>query len=429
MIQARPRDPGRGADGAPATGRTDVVLPDPAPARILVVDDNPDNLDLLVAVLEAQAYQVETVTSGEEALALVAAAPPALILLDVVLPDIDGHEIARRLKYDSTLPFIPIILVTAKSELRDKIYGLEQGADDFLSKPVNSAELIARVRALLRLKRAQDDLRQQHEELRHLHNELRDSEATREALVQMITHDLRGPLTGLIGALDLIADGSLGALTPDQAQFLAQGLQNCGILNDMVSDLLDVYRLEAGYSELDRQPVDIHRLADLACVQVRSAAAEKKLGLQNDIPADLPPIWADESKLLRVLANLLNNAFKYTERGGITLRAMLSPDNGYEHAPRGEGQRPLPGRQYMIVQVQDTGVGVPAEARAHLFEKFYRVAHRGPSVAPRGAGLGLYFCKHFVQAHGGNIWAQPAPDSQPGSIFAFSVPLPPAAGH
>src|SRR5690348_14444557 len=143
------------------------------PVRILVVDDNPDSTALLVAVLEAPLYLVEPAPPVQAAPSSVAADPRALMLLDVMLPDLDGHEVARRVKYDANLPFIPVILVTAKSELRDKIYGLEQGADDFLSKPVNNAELIARVRALLRLKEAQDRLRSQNEELRRLHRDLR----------------------------------------------------------------------------------------------------------------------------------------------------------------------------------------------------------------------------------------------------------------
>src|SRR6478609_6250497 len=117
---------------------------EPAPAtRILVVDDNEDNLLLLSGLLEGQGYAVQTAATGQAALADVAADPPACILLDVMLPDLDGHAVARRIKGDPTLPFIPIILVTAQRDLQDKIYGLEQGADDFLSKPVNHAELMA----------------------------------------------------------------------------------------------------------------------------------------------------------------------------------------------------------------------------------------------------------------------------------------------
>jgi two-component system, sensor histidine kinase and response regulator len=397
--------------------------PGPAPAaRILVVDDNEDNLLLLSALLEGQGYAVQTATTGHAALAAVAADPPACILLDVFLPDLDGHAVARRIKGDGALPFIPIILVTAQHDLRDKIYGLEQGADDFLSKPVNHAELMARVRALLRLKQAQDHLRRQRDELSVLHARLRDSEANRENLVQMITHDLRGPLTGLLGALELMEDGSLGPLTRDQDQFVRQSLQNCQTLNDMVADLLDVYRLEAGRADIERAPHDLAALADLACVQAQGAIAGKRLRLSNNIPRDLPPVDGDRALLARVFANLLHNAFKYTERGEITLDAYLSDDNGYARAASAEGRPPEPGRRYLIAQVLDTGVGIPEEARALIFQKFYRLRST-PGARVRGAGLGLHFCKHVAQAHGGNIWVGARPDGAPGSVFAFSLPV------
>lgn len=400
-----------------------VPTPEPAPAtRILVVDDNEDNLLLLSALLEGQGYAVQTAATGQAALAAVAADPPACILLDVMLPDLDGHAVARRIKGDPALPFIPIILVTAQRDLQDKIYGLEQGADDFLSKPVNHAELMARVRALLRLKQAQDHMRRQRDELSVLHARLRDSEANRENLVQMITHDLRGPLTGLLGALELMEDGSLGPLTRDQGQFVRQSLQNCQTLNDMVADLLDVYRLEAGHSEIDRAPQDLATLAGLACVQAQGAIAGKRLRLSNNIAPDLPPVAGDRGLLARVFANLLNNAFKYTERGEITLDAYLSDDNGYERAAAGEGRPPEPGRRYLIAQVLDTGVGIPEDARALIFQKFYRLRSK-PGARVRGAGLGLHFCKHVAQAHGGNIWVAARPDGAPGSVFAFSLPV------
>jgi len=239
----------------------------------------------------------------------------------------------------------------------------------------------------------------------------------------MITHDLRGPLSGLIGALELLDDESLGPLGTDQHLFVRQSLQNSQLLNDMVSDLLDVYRLEASGGELRGEPVDLHALADLADMQVRGAIVEKRLTLDNAIAADLPRIWGDRNKLLRVFANLLHNAVKYTDRGGITLSAEISPDNGFAHAAERGGPESPPGVQYLIVHVRDTGVGIPDDARAYVFEKFYRVSQRTPGRAPRGTGLGLYFCKRVVEAHGGNIWVDPAPNGGRGSVFSFSVPV------
>jgi two-component system phosphate regulon sensor histidine kinase PhoR len=195
-------------------------------------------------------------------------------------------------------------------------------------------------------------------------------------------------------------------------------------MSDMLTDLLDVYRLEAGRLALDVRPVALHPLAEQACVQVAPAVAGKRLTLHNAIAPDLPPVQGDGDKLGRVLANLLMNAFKYTAQGAITLSAEVGDDNGHPYAPPGEGQPPVPGRRYAVVSVQDTGVGIPAAVRARIFSKFDRGADGGGGSAIRGAGLGLYFARQMVEAHGGNIWVEPAPAEGSGSVFRFSVPLP-----
>ena len=137
-------------------------------ARVLVVDDNPDNIEIIAARLSFRGYEIIEARNGEEALAAVASEPPDLILLDVMLPDIDGHEISRRIKGNEELPFIPIILVTAKDLTQDKVAGLEAGADDYVTKPINFPELEARVRSMLRIKRLQDELEEKNRELERI---------------------------------------------------------------------------------------------------------------------------------------------------------------------------------------------------------------------------------------------------------------------
>ena len=138
------------------------------PGRILVVDDNPDNVEIIATRLRFRGYEIFEASTGIQALSLVREAEPDLILLDVMLPDIDGYEISRRIKGDEALPFIPIILVTARDTTQDKVAGLDAGADDYLTKPVNFAELEARVRSMLRIKRLQDELEEKNRELERL---------------------------------------------------------------------------------------------------------------------------------------------------------------------------------------------------------------------------------------------------------------------
>jgi diguanylate cyclase (GGDEF)-like protein len=156
-------------------------------ACILVVDDVPDNVEILEARLSSRGYEVQTATNGEEALQRVKDGPPHLILLDVMMPGMDGHEVARRVKDDNTLPFIPIILVTALSEAEDVVQGLESGADDYISKPYNFRELEARVRAMLRIKRLQDELDQKNRELELVNKRLKKLSIT-DGLTELFNH-------------------------------------------------------------------------------------------------------------------------------------------------------------------------------------------------------------------------------------------------
>jgi two-component system cell cycle response regulator len=161
--------------------------PDGGSTRILVVDDVPDNVDILDARLSSRGYQVATATNGEEALASVHDQPPHLILLDVMMPGMDGREVARRIKEDDALPFIPIILVTALSEADDVVQGLESGADDYISKPYNFRELEARVRAMLRIKTLQDELDQKNRELELANKRLKKLSIT-DGLTELFNH-------------------------------------------------------------------------------------------------------------------------------------------------------------------------------------------------------------------------------------------------
>jgi two-component system, cell cycle response regulator len=161
---------------------------DDAPAqRILVVDDHPDNIEIIEARLTSRGFIVETASNGQEALDRVAENPPHLILLDVMMPLIDGYEVSRRIKSDPALPFIPIILVTARDSTQDKVDGLDAGAEDYLTKPINFPELEARVRSMLRIKRLQDELDQKNRELEHVNRKLKKLSIT-DGLTELYNH-------------------------------------------------------------------------------------------------------------------------------------------------------------------------------------------------------------------------------------------------
>src|SRR5215213_8418446 len=154
------------------SGSSDATMGRDAPARILIVDDHEDNIELLRARLEARGYRIDTATDGEQAIARVEAQPPDLILLDVMMPRIDGFEVVRRLKANTSLPFIPVILQTALDSTEHKVEGLDAGADDYITKPINFAELEARVKSMLRIKALQDALEERERELSEVNSRL-----------------------------------------------------------------------------------------------------------------------------------------------------------------------------------------------------------------------------------------------------------------
>ena len=166
-------------------------------ARILVVDDHPQNVELLEAYLIPEGYDVITAFDGIEALEKVEEGPPDIILLDVMMPRMDGYEVCKKMKEDEATRFIPIVMVTALKELEDKIKSIESGADDFLTKPIVKIELLTRIKSLIRVKRLHDDLEKSYQELK-------DLEKTKENLTQMIIHDLKNPLTGIKANLEIV---------------------------------------------------------------------------------------------------------------------------------------------------------------------------------------------------------------------------------
>jgi len=169
------------------TQGSDTRRDEAAASRILVVDDHPDNVEIIQARLESRGYQVETAANGQQALDRVTENPPHLVLLDVMMPLMDGYEVARRIKSDSSLPFIPIILVTARDSTEDKVEGLDAGAEDYLTKPVNFPELEARVRSMLRIKRLQDELDEKNRELEEANRQLRKLSIT-DGLTGLFNH-------------------------------------------------------------------------------------------------------------------------------------------------------------------------------------------------------------------------------------------------
>jgi signal transduction histidine kinase len=365
--------------------------PSRAGASILVVDDTVENLELLSTMLHDYGYEVRPVTNGRDALLAARSYPPELVLLDVTMPEMDGYEVCARLKESAELRDIPVIFLTALTGTVDKVRAFQAGGADYVTKPFQVDEVLARIAVHVGLRRSRLELLASYERLRVL-------EKLREDLAQMVVHDMRSPLAGLIGLLDIIKTDptcNLGAQAAEDLQFAVQAATS---LNGLANDLLDVSRLEESKLPLDRQPHDLVPIC--RAVLDRLAPLDRTRTLELDVAGSVP-VRCDRSIVQRVLENLVGNAVKHTPGGG---RITVSATSGTE---------------LVRVAVRDEGPGVPAEARSRIFEKFGTLAARRDQQY-HSAGLGLTFCKLAVEAHGGSIGVD---DGTPaGSVFWFELP-------
>ena len=384
-------------------------------SRILVVDDDRLGMQVVRDLLEQEGYVVTAAGTGGEGLRQLRENGADLLLLDIVLPDTDGFQVLREVRDEPRLRQVPVIMCSVRSAVKERVRGLELGADDYIIKPFNAEELLARVRVMLRIRQMAEELRRRNEELSALYLKeqavsarLREADQFKDDLLTIISHELRTPLTSIKGSLSLLLDEQkVQGMT---REFLEIAEQNTERLIALVNDLLDLSRIESGKLEFERERFSIRDAILSATQRIRALADRKGLRLELPVPEGLPPVEADPGKVEQVLVNLLDNAIKFTPEGGqIRLEAEAAEGSG---------------RGTMQVRVSDTGIGIPAEHLEKVFEKFYRVDMSSTRGA-RGTGLGLAICKAIVEGHGGRIWAESVPGQ--GSRFTFSLPLAPRA--
>ena len=385
---------------------TQPVRPD-APL-ILIADDVPANVELLIDQLHTLGYRTVTAQDGPSAVAACFEHRPELAILDVSMPAGDlgvddrstGFEVCRRIKRDARSARIPVIFVTALNDTTDRVKAIEAGGDDFLTKPHNRMVLGARVRSLLKLKAATDALEDSYRKLREL-------EKVRDDLMKMIVHDLKTPLTSIIATLEMLADGDLGAVTGSQQDALRDTENKAQELLHLIEDLLEVARIEETSISLDLEPLDpgslVHEIMNDWTLRLQQERASTTI----EVAPDVPPFPGDRSLLKRVFGNLIQNSLIHSSTA-VELRIFARTD------PRG-----------VLFTVADNGPGIPPQYHEVIFHKFERV--KTPNVPRvRSSGLGLAFCRLVVEAHGGRIWVQSAEGA--GSAFHILFPVRPPAG-
>ena len=363
-------------------------------ANIMIVDDEPENLNVLEALLTQDGYRVAAFPRGELALAAARHDAPDLVLLDVRMPGLDGHEVCRRFKADEGLRDIPILFISALSAAEDIAAGFECGGVDYIAKPFRKPEVLARVRTHVALRGAYLQLAAKHTRLLQL-------ERHRDLLTNMLVHDMRSPLQVIGGHLEILS-GSATAQAPVGQRASLQAA-TCGVrlLSQMVSTVVDLSRIER--TGIPLQPVAV-RVAEIfrgACAQALDPANSHRVA--EHIDAHCPPLLCDVELSVRIVANLLANALKYApDSGPIELGAERVADE-------------------VRLWVRDRGPGIAADDQARIFDKF-EVLHQSSGNRSASTGLGLAFCKLAVEAQGGRIGVA----SEPGTGSTFWCHLPAA---
>ena len=348
--------------------------------KVLIVDDDRLNIRILSGILKSEGYVIAETNSGEGALALYPTFKPNLILLDVMMSGINGYETCREIKRVYGNDSAPIVFITAKNEADDVVEGLAAGGADYLAKPFQRKEVVARIRTHLRSQMLA-------EQQKMLVEQLSKANASKNRFLGMAAHDLRNPLASIRGLAEFLRDGVVGPLAPDQLDLINTIHTASQSMLRMVNELLDVATIESG--ELKVLPAN-HNFCELIekCVYLANIdAAKKNTHIDFVRPPNAPTAWIDAAKMQQVVDNLLNNAVKYSPPG-----SKITAEYRWNTSEFSFG-------------VKDQGPGIPEGERDKLFKDFGRLSVQ-PTGGEKSTGLGLAICRKIVDAHHGTIVAE-----------------------
>lgn len=373
-------------------------------ARVLIVDDSDAHLRLMRYELEKSGYEVSTARSGVEALALAEKERPDLVLLDVLMPEMDGFETCRRLKADAGLKPIPVLMWTSLDNTDDVVRGLEVGAQDYVTKPFVTEVLQARIRTALRGKEARDELVETNRKLVDSQKAAEHALNVRNEFLSHVSHELRTPLTTVHQFLSILLDGLGGELSDDQKEYLEICMRSAKQLRSMISDLMDVTRTQNGKLRVSPRPIDLAAVLQQVVRTQEAPASAKGITLESNIEL-LPEVLGDHTRVRQVVSNLIDNALKFTPEGGtISLHA----------------QRDVDDPSFVRVEVRDTGCGISQEAQDRIFQ-YMQQEGDNDWRSRNGLGIGLFICRELVTRQAGRIWVESEPEK--GSSFLFTLPV------
>lgn len=346
---------------------------------ILIIDDEPALLMGLAATIRRHGYSVITAEDGNDGLQKAKETRPDLILSDVMMPPPNGFELRRLMNLDPDLASTPFIFLTARSNVEDRVSGMREGADDYITKPFSTQELLARIEAVLR--RVKTEQARGREQMRAAAQQ--DMDRLRYEILQNFHHELRTPLVNIMMPLELAANNRFSD-PAEQSKFLQIALSNADRLESLVTDLILLSNIDHGDLNTIRQPIDVD-IHILAPVRKRLERYQtKELEFFADV-SEQGKITAPRREFIHAMVHLLDNAFKFSfEKGQISLSVKPGSNGG------------------VSIIVQDEGPGISPELREKVFERFYQVS-QGDSREYEGLGLGLTIARAVFRSLNGDI--------------------------
>lgn len=359
---------------------------------ILIVDDNPTNLGVLFEALDQIGFKVLIAESGEKALKTVNLHQPDLIILDIIMPMIDGFETCRRLKKKKNLADVPIIFMTALSDTKNKVKGFASGGVDYITKPFHKEEVLARVKTHLMIRQQQYQLAEQKKKLHELN-------VSKDRFFSILAHDLKNPFHAFVLNTELLIQ--CDKFSRQEIKSLATKLnRSANQLNKLLDNLLNWASIQMGTLRFKPERCQLLTIVDTNLYLLESNLSQKQINVINMVSEDVF-VNADPDIVHTILRNLLTNAYKFTPRGGEIQIFTKDTD------------------QFVAISIMDNGIGIDEEHIKKLFQLDQKYYRRG-TESEKSTGLGLILCKELVEKHDGHIWVESDVDC--GSTFTFTLP-------
>jgi two-component system, sensor histidine kinase and response regulator len=356
---------------------------------ILIVDDNPNNLKVVAGVLKEKGYDFRMAKSGKLALNILEKTKPDLILLDVQMPEMDGFETCKRIKQDESNANIPVVYLTANTDSDSIKNAFSSGGVDYVTKPFNPIELLARIKTHIQLKKQAEELELQN--------------ATKDKFFSIISHDLKNPIASIIGFSELLNEDYKDIERSKIEKFTAIINKSANFTLDLLQNLLEWSRVQTGSIKPAQSNFNLSNLINTVVESCEGQTIVKEIGITTNFSPDLS-VYADIKMIETILRNLLANAIKFTPNGkSITISTE---------------EKIIDNRKVVETIIKDTGIGISEENRLKLFKIEHNYTSLGTNKE-KGTGLGLILCKEFITQNNGTIRVES--EENVGSSFIFTV--------